>query len=537
MAATAAAAERGHEAKGEADPGVLGRDDVQSLFRSVSDGADTIVKRQLVGALREQGLEPSDARLEKTMARLSGYKRRDPIDEAAFAHVVAPCAGLIARALRGLLVVPRWSAFTDEVDKIFEETLQVRDGANADYIPLLARADPEKYGVAITTVDGQIHTIGNSDEMVCLQSCSKPITYLLALVEHGSEHVHRFVGREPSGVSFNALSLNPRNQPFNPYINAGAIMVTSLLRADQPMSARFSHVLSFVKALAGNTEPGYSNATFLSERATADRNFALAHLMRGAKAFPDGTDLHRTLELYFQTCSIEVTVAMASVIAASLANAGVCPITERKVVGNPEHVRHVLSLMHSCGLYDYSGEFAFTIGLPAKSGVSGLIILVVPGVCGVATWSPRLDEIGNSARGIAFCREFADRFGFHIFDSSTGAAVARNPAQRGEEMARIMQFLFAASEGDLVTLNQLLARRVSVDMPDYDRRRALHVAASEGQVDAVRLLLRHGARADVRDRWDHTPLDEARRVGNAEIVAMLEEAAAAQASAAAASGP
>ena len=148
---------------------------------------------------------------------------------------------------------------------------------------------------------------------------------------------------------------------------------------------------------------GFNNSVFLSERSTADRNFSMRYFMKEQNCFPTGADLHETLDLYFQSCSMEINTETLSVMGATLANGGVCPTTGEKVL-NSSDVRDVLSLMYSCGMYNYSGEFAFQVGLPAKSGVSGAILLVIPNVMCVALWSPPLDSLGNSVRGIQFCQ-------------------------------------------------------------------------------------------------------------------------------------
>ena len=165
----------------------------------------------------------------------------------------------------------------------------------------------------------------------CLQSVSKTVSYCLALDEHGTEAVHRHVGREPSGQSFNELALNPKGLPHNPMVNAGAIMTTSLIRPDLDIADRFDHVAATWRRLTGGGRIGFNNAVYLSERQTADRNFALGYSMRESGAFRPGTDLTQTLEFYFQGCSIEVDAQMLAIAAASLANAGVCPLTEDPV--------------------------------------------------------------------------------------------------------------------------------------------------------------------------------------------------------------
>jgi glutaminase len=293
----------------------------------------------------------------------------------------------------------------------------------ADYIPQLKRVDPEKFGIAVCTVDGQRYSVGDTNDLFCVQSMCKPINYSLALEEHGVAAVHRHVGREPSGRGFNELSLTDDGLPHNPMINSGAIMTTSLLRSGDELADRFDHVAATWRSLSGSNRVGFNNSVYLSERRTADRNFALGYFMRERGAFPDGTDLVETLEFYFQCCSIELDAQGMGVVAATFANAGINPLTNEPVF-KPSTVRHCLSLMSSCGMYDYSGEFAFTIGLPAKSGVSGGLMLVVPGVMGVCIWSPRLDALGNSVRGVAFCKELVTQYNFHVFDSLT---VGRTP--------------------------------------------------------------------------------------------------------------
>lgn len=237
------------------------------------------------------------------------------------------------------------------------------------------------------------------------------------------------MGREPSGVSFNELKLNSHGRPHNPMINAGAIVCCSLIQREREFADRFDHVTNTWKELSGGEKTGFSNAEYLSERATADRNFALGYFMRENGAFPPNTDIVQTLEFYFQCCSIEANAEKLSVVAATLANAGVCPTTGRRVF-SPETVQRCLSLMYSCGMYDFSGEFALTIGLPAKSGVFGALMVVVPNVGGFCIWSPRIDKHGNSVRGLTFCRRLVERFNFHNYDNLTGLTDKKDPRRR-----------------------------------------------------------------------------------------------------------
>jgi len=340
--------------------------------------------------------------------------------------------------------------------------------------------------------------------------------------------VHRHVGREPSGRSFNELALNPQGLPHNPMVNAGAIMTTSLIRPEENIADRFDHVAATWARLAGGRRPGFNNAVYLSERQTADRNFALGYSMRESGAFRPGTDLVTTLEFYFQSCSIEVDAQMLAVAAASLANAGVCPLTEDPVF-TPGTVQSCLSLMSSCGMYDFSGEFAFTIGLPAKSGVSGAVMLVIPGLMGICVWSPRLDEHGNSVRGIEFCRQLAAAYNVHVFDSlhaGHGRAAKRDPRRKKNQTQTeaVVALCWAASQGDLNEVRALVATGVEPGTADYDGRTALHLAAAEGQLEVVRYLLACGTDPQPVDRWGGTPLSDAEGNGHTDVAGLLRQA-------------
>lgn len=499
----------------------------QRFFNAMDvEGKGYIVKNELINALARMGITMQDPRLKPVMQKLAQFAELTPIDFAQFVEISKSNLSLLEKILSGDLIVPDFESFSQEINNIYLQTLTNHEGEVARYIPQLERVKPEQYGISICTIDGQMFSIGDAHTYFCIQSICKPINYCLIQEEHGEEKVHQYIGKEPSGHGFNMIALNPQNLPHNPLINAGAIMACSLLKPHLDSADRFDYVIDIWKALCGGTiEPHFNNAVYLSEKNTADRNFALAHFMREKKAFPQGTNLNDILEFYFQCCSIEMTTESMSIVAATLANAGVCPLTENQIF-NPNTVKNCLSLMYSCGMYDFSGEFAFTVGLPAKSGVAGGLIVVVPNVMGICIWSPRLDTLGNSVRGILFCKELVKRFNFHNYDSLIRTGHKKDPRLKKNEskLLGIMSLLWAASQGDLLEVKRLAAIGIDLNEADYDGRTALHLAASERQVHIVKYLLSKKVKLDPIDRWGNTPLSDARNQGHDDVVALLEGA-------------
>lgn len=495
------------------------------LFRSLDVRNDGFVlAADLLDVLKRAGLSLQDTRLREMMARLEQYTLRDGLDLNQFCELIRPNILLIEQALQGTLVIPDFEDFCSSLEQIFIATKENISGRVADYIPQLARVDPELYGAAVCTIDGQRWSIGDSQTDFCVQSCCKPINYCLALEEHGEDYVHAFVGREPSGRIFDDLTLSEEGKPHNPMINAGAIMCSALIRPDLDVADRFDYVRSKWRALAGNQRIGFNNAVYQSERQTADRNFALGYYMREHGAFPASTDLLQVLEFYFQCCSIELNAENLSSLAATLANGGVCPVTGDRIL-RTQNVQHCLSLMCSCGMYDYSGEFAFTIGLPAKSGVGGGLMVVIPNVMGLCLWSPRLDCHGNSSRGVEFCKRMVSTFNFHNYDNLTGGSDKVDPrvSRTKTSSSKVNELIWAASKGDHGAVHRLIVRGFDQDAADYDRRTALHLAAAEGREQVVSYLIQNGAVLNPQDRWGGTPLDDAQRHKHDNIVMLLEE--------------
>ena len=501
----------------------------RSLFDSfVPDARGRVSRFEILTRLRKAGIQPDDPRIQATWAALDASGREDShLDFDTFVGICRRNSGVVSRAITGELIIPDFPAFIDDITDIYTSLLTERGGTVADYIPQLGRVNPDQLAISVCTVDGQRFSIGDSTVNFCVQSVCKPINYCLALEEHGVEAVHHHVGCEPSGVRFNELSLNEKGLPHNPMINSGAIMCSSLIQPQSHMADRFDFVAGVWKMLAAGGRIGFNNAVYLSERESADRNFALGYFMRENGAFPEGSNLVQTLEFYFQCCSIEIDAESLAIVAGSLASGGVSPLTESRIF-SADNVQKCLTLMSSCGMYDYSGEFAFKIGLPAKSGVSGALMIVIPQAAGIAVWSPRLDALGNSVRGIEFSRKLTEKYNFHMYDSlvSGNDTGKRDPRFRKNQASvdGTYRLCWAASQGDLDDVRGAVASGVDPRAADYDGRTALHLAASEGQTEVVRYLLQKGASPVARDRWGGTPASDAQRGGHMEVASLLERA-------------
>ncbi len=310
----------------------------------------------------------------------------------------------------------------------------VDDGEVASYIPELSRVDPSLFGICLATVDGAVYAAGDTDVPFTLQSMSKPLTYGLALERLGTEAVRSRIGVEPSGDAFNELSLAPETgMPRNPLINAGAITCAGLVAEDsvdpfELLTATYSRYAGRALEL--------DEAVYLSERDTGHRNRGMAHILKNFGAIEDPES---ALDLYFRQCALAVDCRDLAVIGATLANGGLNPLTGERAV-EEDVVRDVLTVMASCGMYDFAGEWLVSVGLPAKSGVSGGVIAVLPGRLGIGVFSPRLDEQGNTVRGIAVCRDLSEDLSVHLVRPGERAASSvralYTPAERSSKRVR-----------------------------------------------------------------------------------------------------
>jgi glutaminase len=308
--------------------------------------------------------------------------------------------------------------------RLHERHQSVTEGKVADYIPELSKANPDWFGICIATRDGHFYEVGDTREPFTIQSISKAFVYGLALQDRGQKHVLARIGVEPSGDAFNAISLKPGSgAPFNPMINAGAIATAGQV-ASVGNENRIQRILRYLSSCAGRTLD-IDPSVYRSESETGHRNRAIGWMLRNFEIIEE--DPHEILETYFQQCSIRVTCRDLAFMGATLANQGVNPFTREPAIQR-DYVDNILSVMATCGMYDYSGEWLYRVGLPAKSGVGGGIIAVLPGQLGIGIFSPPLDSQGNSVRGIRVCSDLSRDLSLHLFSP----AAAPPPALRRE---------------------------------------------------------------------------------------------------------
>uniref|UniRef100_A0A8C7YSF9 glutaminase n=1 Tax=Oryzias sinensis TaxID=183150 RepID=A0A8C7YSF9_9TELE len=375
------------------------------LFYTVAEGQEKIPAHKFLTALKATGLRTGDPRLKECMDTLKDTLKKTAdgvtLDRHLFKKCVQSNIVLLTQAFRKKFVIPDFQSFTSHIDELYENAKNLSGGQVADYIPQLAKFSPDLWAVSLCTVDGQRHTVGDTKVPFCLQSCVKPLKYAVAVNDHGTQYVHSFIGKEPSGLRFNKLFLNEDDKPHNPMVNAGAIVCTSLLKVKE---------------------------------------------------------------------------------------------------------------QHFFPLY--------------MSFISGGILLVVPNVMGIVCWSPPLDKLGNSVRGIQFCLDLVELFNFHNYDNLRHFAKKHDPRREGgdQRVKSVINLLFAAYTGDVSALRRFALSSMDMEQRDYDSRTALHVAAAEGHIEVVRFLLEAcKVNPSPRDRWGKTPMDEAMLFGHHDVVTILQQ--------------
>lgn len=518
---------------------------VQNLFQLFDiNHTGAMESLQILDFLEQAGLGEDDFRLKEFFYRLQeiGGMRNTQLNLRQFMALFEAdhlCVSLFDRILKKKMKVPDLPTFANEVGQIFDKIKNMKIDESL-YKPnnIFGTTDPNLFSVSICTVDGQEISFGNDDVEFDLTGCSIPISYLIACQQNGFDHVHHHLGREPSGKEMGALILkdhpseehSDRKVPHNPFIESGAIMTCALIKPEETSAHRFNEqVEAWCRLCASRI--GFNNQAFLAHKATSFRQNCLGYMMREFHSFPEGTDLTSALDLFFQAKSLQSDTVKLARCAATLANGGLNPITQDTIFEAGD-VRNCLSLMLSSGMKERSGAWGFDIGMPAKSGVSGCTMIVIPNKMGIAIYSPPVDHEGNSYKSIKFCEELISKYNFHQFDHLTGISDVhrgKDPTvtQSAKERKEMCQILFAAKNGERRELEKLNASGANIHRGDYDKRTGLHLAASEGNLNIVKFyaLCANGDvnLLNLKDRWGRTPLDDAFYYNNIKIANFLQK--------------
>lgn len=413
------------------------------------------------------------------------------------------------------------------LDEVLQSVAADRTGVLANYIPELAEVDPERLGASIAMVDGELYASGDTDSLFTIQSISKPFVYALALADRGFERVLDKVGVEPSGEPFNEISLEDSSgRPLNPMINAGAITTHSLVGTETMNPAeRMERVISGLSAFAGRSLD-VDEAVYSSEIEHAHRNLAIAHMLRSHDILTENPT--GVVEGYTRQCSLLVTVQDLAMMAATLANYGIQPVTGEQVVPKTV-VRQVLSVMFTCGMYNAAGDWATQVGIPAKSGVGGGIIGAVPGQLGLATFSPRLDVHGNSVRGVSLFERFSSDMGMHVMNIPTVARSAIRANYRigsGEKITQVIQLQgrirFAGAERVIreIVDTHYTGTRIALDI---SRVYSVDEVAQHMLLEIMRRMRHEGYTVYLIDQDDTITNLEALKAMNVAVLGSIDE--------------
>ena len=375
------------------------------------------------------------------------------------------------------------SPITRYLESVLDDCRGHGGGAIAEGNAELERADPDTFAVALATVGGSVYAAGDHGVEFSIQSISKALAYALAIEDNGLERMLEATDVEPSGDSFNEISLErSTGRPRNPLINAGALAVHSMIRGHSPQD-RADRVRDLHSRCAGRTL-STNSSVYEAEIESDDRNTAIAHLLKSVGVL--AAEPADVVDGYARQCSVDVNCVDLATIASVMANGGVDPTTEERLIDGAIN-RHVLSVMSTCGMYDGSGSWIAAVGIPAKSGVAGAIVGVLPGQVGVAVLSPRLNEHGNSVRGVAVFERLSRDLELHMMHvAPSGASAIREVT--GEDVTTVQlqgDLRFAGAESVLATLanSEKLSRRIVLDLShvramDDVARRMLDAAAA-----------------------------------------------------------
>jgi glutaminase len=311
-------------------------------------------------------------------------------------------------------------AFAADLQRVYDKYMPITEGQTTNILDHLKNADPDTFAISAVSIDGDIHSVGDFTKEIPIQSVSKPFVYGMALEDWGEEHVRRIIGVEPTGDAFNSLVEHEQvcKGRFNPMVNAGAVTTTSLIKGEC-LQERIDRIREMISGYIGRLVE-FDDAALSSRKNLDNMNRAIAYLMLSEGCIEGNVE--ETVALFAHQCSLLANCQDMAMMAATLANGGVHPVTGRRMV-SVQYVKNILSIMFTSGLYDFSGQWAYRVGIPAKSGLAGAILAVVPGQMGLATYSPLLGPHHKSVRGVRAIEEISRKYSFHVFDQKAGSCL------------------------------------------------------------------------------------------------------------------
>eukprot|EP00050_Salpingoeca_kvevrii_P004852 m.263070 g.263070 ORF g.263070 m.263070 type:complete len:629 (-) comp11050_c1_seq2:99-1985(-) len=494
-------------------PELLTKDEIanqtQRLFRAYQTRDCIVPKAKFLHDLKQTGIAIDDPRLRDFVRRM--HQSGSELTYESFSRVVGNSSRLLLAALSGDLVIPEFRSFCTEFNTVYllaaHSYEPLNDSTTLDDLPPETglerlRLQSENFGeiefhAAVTTVDGQRHNQGNPRQSFIIGECVTPLIYAIALDLVGGDVVQEHVGREHSGGHFDDISVNKDGKPYNPLTAAGALMCCALIKPELNTARRYVFVLQRMQELAGGLKLNFNQEKYLLAHENIFRLKATAHFMQGYNKFPEKFNLDDTINLYVQLTCLEITVETGSIIAATLANGGVSPLSGKRVIG-ADHVRDVLAVMHTCGMDSFSGNWAFTIGFPASNSRNGCILGVVPSLMGICTFAQNDTEEEISPEGLSFCSQLASSFSlgttmsrFNVEVDFENEETIRDPRKfRNEFMESVtISAMRSARMGDIGAL-RIIHKLNRLDVRDYHNRNALHVACQHGSAECVRFLAR-----------------------------------------------
>ncbi|CAG5112055.1 Oidioi.mRNA.OKI2018_I69.chr2.g6311.t1.cds [Oikopleura dioica] len=497
----------------------------EEIERMIFDRSKTpqgnLDRQRFIRVIRRTGLQLDDPRLydvrrnidechDYIVNNLDGDDAHG-IDFLTFRGVISNSQEILYQAIQNQFEIADFPTFLGDIRQMYDETWGQCKGDFTTYTQYLKEYHcDDEWAVSFCSVDGQRCGFGSKKKMFTMQALMNPFLYAMSLDELGHEKIHAIVGQETSGGQFNVIKLDDQGRPHNPMGNAGAILLSSLYKEEMNKSDRHGSFLDFMRQVAGiqaddENAVSFDYAAFMSEREDCHRNSSISYYLREKGCIASKKNVEHVLDVYTQMCNVTVNCDSLSVLAATLANGGICPITGQQCFSN-DSVKSTLSCMLAAGMNDHSGIWAFEVGLPAKSGISGGTMIIIPNFGGFALYSPKIDKSANSIRALEFAKLLNEKFHFHEYDPVRLAHDFSNSTE--SETVQLIKLMVAAETND----------------PGYEDVTCLHLAAARGHVEAAQFLInKAGVPVEAEDQYGRTPMDYAIKCQQKDVIEFLRK--------------